>query len=204
MAAVLNGSSCHEHRASVQRQLALIGSCLTVKCRAHVLAISADVSGRQIYSKWLTICHSFKPHSPTPPGSLSPVPVTLYVSACLCLPLSTSFFFGPLLPIPPVLSLILSISILLQERAERALGCSVEDLKALFYCELCQKQYLRHQEFDNHINSYDHAHKQVHEAHLHHSIKHANVSQHQKPDTQEDIFFLMIPVFKFEGVTVTA
>lgn len=93
MAAVLNGSSCHEHRASVQRQLTLIGSCLTVKCRAHVLAISADVSGRQIYSKWLTICHSLKPTSPTPPGSLSPVPVTLYVSACLCLPLLTSFFF---------------------------------------------------------------------------------------------------------------
>ncbi|KAK2844510.1 hypothetical protein Q5P01_011169 [Channa striata] len=46
------------------------------------------------------------------------------------------------------------------ESAERALGCSVEDLKALFYCELCDKQYLRHQEFDNHINSYDHAHKQ--------------------------------------------
>ncbi|XP_028281689.1 G patch domain-containing protein 8 [Parambassis ranga] len=46
------------------------------------------------------------------------------------------------------------------ECAERALGCSVEDLKALFYCELCDKQYLRHQEFDNHINSYDHAHKQ--------------------------------------------
>uniref|UniRef100_UPI003AABAD5E uncharacterized protein znf804b n=1 Tax=Centroberyx gerrardi TaxID=166262 RepID=UPI003AABAD5E len=46
------------------------------------------------------------------------------------------------------------------ERAERAVGCSVEDLKALFYCELCDKQYLRHQEFDNHINSYDHAHKQ--------------------------------------------
>ncbi|XP_022052424.2 G patch domain-containing protein 8 [Acanthochromis polyacanthus] len=46
------------------------------------------------------------------------------------------------------------------ECAERALGCSAEDLKALFYCELCDKQYLRHQEFDNHINSYDHAHKQ--------------------------------------------
>ncbi|XP_037130098.1 G patch domain-containing protein 8 [Syngnathus acus] len=46
------------------------------------------------------------------------------------------------------------------ERGERALGCSVEDLKSLFYCELCDKQYLRHQEFDNHINSYDHAHKQ--------------------------------------------
>nr|XP_040021885.1 G patch domain-containing protein 8 [Gasterosteus aculeatus aculeatus]XP_040021886.1 G patch domain-containing protein 8 [Gasterosteus aculeatus aculeatus]XP_040021887.1 G patch domain-containing protein 8 [Gasterosteus aculeatus aculeatus] len=46
------------------------------------------------------------------------------------------------------------------EDAERALGCSAEDLKAPFYCELCHKQYLRHQEFDNHINSYDHAHKQ--------------------------------------------
>ncbi|TDH11864.1 hypothetical protein EPR50_G00065290 [Perca flavescens] len=49
---------------------------------------------------------------------------------------------------------------LADERAERALGCSVEDLKALFYCELCHKQYFRHREFDNHINSYDHAHKQ--------------------------------------------
>ncbi|KAM4600359.1 uncharacterized protein znf804b [Polymixia lowei] len=48
----------------------------------------------------------------------------------------------------------------MQEPADRAVGCSVEDLKALFYCELCDKQYLRHQEFDNHINSYDHAHKQ--------------------------------------------
>nr|XP_043871484.1 G patch domain-containing protein 8-like isoform X2 [Solea senegalensis] len=46
------------------------------------------------------------------------------------------------------------------ERTDGALGCSLEDLKALFYCELCDKQYLRHQEFDNHINSYDHAHKQ--------------------------------------------
>ncbi|XP_047453553.1 G patch domain-containing protein 8 [Mugil cephalus] len=46
------------------------------------------------------------------------------------------------------------------ECTERPLGCSAEDLKSLFYCELCDKQYLRHQEFDNHINSYDHAHKQ--------------------------------------------
>uniref|UniRef100_A0A3B3BB96 G patch domain-containing protein 8-like n=1 Tax=Oryzias melastigma TaxID=30732 RepID=A0A3B3BB96_ORYME len=48
----------------------------------------------------------------------------------------------------------------MKECTERALGCSAEDLKSLFYCELCDKQYLRHQEFDNHINSYDHAHKQ--------------------------------------------
>lgn len=91
MAAILNG--CHERRASVQRQLTLIGSCLTVKCRAHVLAISVDVSGRQIYSKWLTICHSFKP--PLPDSSRLPVPRPRhpYVSACLCFPLLTSFFF---------------------------------------------------------------------------------------------------------------
>ncbi|KAM8934143.1 zinc finger protein 804A [Pelodytes ibericus] len=37
---------------------------------------------------------------------------------------------------------------------------SLEYLKSNFYCELCDKQYHKHQEFDNHINSYDHAHKQ--------------------------------------------
>ncbi|KAJ8403377.1 hypothetical protein AAFF_G00351490 [Aldrovandia affinis] len=37
---------------------------------------------------------------------------------------------------------------------------ALEDLKANFYCELCDKQYYKHQQFDNHINSYDHAHKQ--------------------------------------------
>ncbi|XP_048835603.1 zinc finger protein 804A isoform X2 [Brienomyrus brachyistius] len=37
---------------------------------------------------------------------------------------------------------------------------ALDDLKANFYCELCDKQYYKHQEFDNHINSYDHAHKQ--------------------------------------------
>lgn len=109
------------------------------KAGAGVLPISADVSGRQIYSKWLTVCQS---------GRLLPAR-----RLCLCL-------FMPLPP-PPALSPILSISICFQERVEGALGCSAEDLKALFYCELCQKQYLRHQEFDNHINSYDHAHKQV-------------------------------------------
>ncbi|OCT61225.1 zinc finger protein 804A-like [Xenopus laevis] len=37
---------------------------------------------------------------------------------------------------------------------------TLKDLKANFYCDLCDKQYHKHQEFDNHINSYDHAHKQ--------------------------------------------
>lgn len=36
-----------------------------------------------------------------------------------------------------------------------------EEGDSSFYCELCDKQYVRHQQFDNHINSYDHHHKQV-------------------------------------------
>lgn len=43
-----------------------------------------------------------------------------------------------------------SLSIHLQEEGDSNL-----------YCELCDKQYLRHQQYDNHINSYDHHHKQV-------------------------------------------
>ncbi|XP_004702857.1 zinc finger protein 804B [Echinops telfairi] len=43
---------------------------------------------------------------------------------------------------------------------EKATAKALEDAKANFYCELCDKQYHKHQEFDNHINSYDHAHKQ--------------------------------------------
>lgn len=44
---------------------------------------------------------------------------------------------------------------------EKAAAKALEDVKSNFYCELCDKQYHKHQEFDNHINSYDHAHKQV-------------------------------------------
>ena len=44
---------------------------------------------------------------------------------------------------------------------EKSTAKALEDVKANFYCELCDKQYHKHQEFDNHINSYDHAHKQV-------------------------------------------
>ncbi|XP_051774836.1 G patch domain-containing protein 8 isoform X2 [Erpetoichthys calabaricus] len=43
---------------------------------------------------------------------------------------------------------------------EKAIAKALEDMRANFYCELCDKQYQKHQEFDNHINSYDHAHKQ--------------------------------------------
>ena len=38
---------------------------------------------------------------------------------------------------------------------------SLADLKASYYCDLCDKQYKKHTDFDNHINSYDHAHHKV-------------------------------------------
>lgn len=50
---------------------------------------------------------------------------------------------------------------------EKAAAKALEDVKANFYCELCDKQYHKHQEFDNHINSYDHAHKQVNLTNVH-------------------------------------
>lgn len=55
------------------------------------------------------------------------------------------------------------VSLILQDYVdkEKAIAKALEDLRANFYCELCDKQYQKHQEFDNHINSYDHAHKQV-------------------------------------------
>ena len=36
-----------------------------------------------------------------------------------------------------------------------------------FYCELCDRQYTKYSEFDNHINSYSHHHQQVTHLHLH-------------------------------------
>ncbi|TRY97519.1 hypothetical protein DNTS_000323 [Danionella cerebrum] len=46
-------------------------------------------------------------------------------------------------------------------KKEKAIAKALGDLKANFYCQLCDKQYHKYQEFDNHINSYDHAHKQA-------------------------------------------
>lgn len=62
-----------------------------------------------------------------------------------------------------ILALVSFYVSLLQDQMEKekAIAKALEDLRANFYCELCDKQYTKHQEFDNHINSYDHAHKQV-------------------------------------------
>lgn len=47
-----------------------------------------------------------------------------------------------------------------EQEKERAIEESLKDLKEMFYCELCDKQYFKYKEYDNHINSYDHAHRQ--------------------------------------------
>ena len=62
-----------------------------------------------------------------------------------------------------MLSLVLLLSRVLQRNQEReaAKTQSVADLKANLHCDLCDKQYSRHADFDNHMSSQDHAHKQV-------------------------------------------
>ncbi|XP_035234297.1 serine-rich adhesin for platelets-like, partial [Stegodyphus dumicola] len=46
------------------------------------------------------------------------------------------------------------------QEKEKAVQEGLASLKANFFCELCEKQYYKYHEFDNHMNSYDHAHKQ--------------------------------------------
>jgi len=38
---------------------------------------------------------------------------------------------------------------------------TIAEMRKSFYCELCDKQYTKYSEFDNHLNSYDHHHRQV-------------------------------------------
>ena len=38
---------------------------------------------------------------------------------------------------------------------------TLTEMNKSFYCELCDRQYTKYSEFDNHINSYSHHHQQV-------------------------------------------
>ena len=49
----------------------------------------------------------------------------------------------------------------MKQEKDKVIEESLQDLKDMFYCELCDKQYFKYKEYDNHINSYSHAHKQV-------------------------------------------
>lgn len=48
---------------------------------------------------------------------------------------------------------------------EKKLTETLLEMNKSFYCELCDKQYTKYSEYDNHINSYSHHHQQVVDSH---------------------------------------
>ncbi|KAI4544026.1 hypothetical protein MG293_004292, partial [Ovis ammon polii] len=85
---------------------------------------------------------------------------------------------------------------------ENTIAKALEDLKANFYCELCDKQYYKHQEFDNHINSYDHAHKQhllQHFVQFTHRINTYHINKCKKGSTQIPFEVLYYHSFEVES-----
>ena len=44
---------------------------------------------------------------------------------------------------------------------ESAIADSTAELRRSYHCDLCDKQYSKYSEYDNHLNSYDHHHRQV-------------------------------------------
>jgi hypothetical protein len=48
-----------------------------------------------------------------------------------------------------------------QVEQEKALAESTASLRQSYFCSDCNKQYSNYTEYDNHVNSYDHAHRQV-------------------------------------------
>jgi uncharacterized protein (UPF0297 family) len=52
-----------------------------------------------------------------------------------------------------------------KERSEKEqqLKKNVQEMLDPFYCKLCNKGYKRVSQWEEHLNSYDHAHKKVHE-----------------------------------------
>ena len=49
----------------------------------------------------------------------------------------------------------------LQAEKERKMNEVLLEMNKAFYCELCDRQYTKYSERDNHINSYSHHHQQV-------------------------------------------
>lgn len=46
---------------------------------------------------------------------------------------------------------------------EQQIADATADLRSIYYCEMCDKQYRTYSEYDNHLNSYAHHHIQVRE-----------------------------------------
>ena len=48
-----------------------------------------------------------------------------------------------------------------QVNKDKQIAESTAELRNHYYCSLCDKQYTKYTEYDNHLNSYDHHHRQV-------------------------------------------
>ena len=48
-----------------------------------------------------------------------------------------------------------------QAEKEKKMTEVLTEMNKSFYCELCDRQYIKYSEWDNHINSYSHHHQQV-------------------------------------------
>ena len=75
--------------------------------------------------------------------------MTLYCSD-IC---NSRLFFS--LSLPP------SLPLQAQVAKEQAIADATEEMRKTYHCELCEKQYNKYSEYDNHLNSYDHHHRQV-------------------------------------------
>lgn len=49
----------------------------------------------------------------------------------------------------------------LQAEKDQKMVEMLTEMNKAFYCEMCDRQYTKYSEFDNHINSYSHHHEQV-------------------------------------------
>ncbi len=49
----------------------------------------------------------------------------------------------------------------LQAEKDKKMAEVLMEMNKAFYCELCDRQYTKYSEWDNHINSYSHHHQQV-------------------------------------------
>ena len=61
----------------------------------------------------------------------------------------------------PPLPLSLSLCLKTQAEKEEKLAETIYEMNKSYYCDLCEKQYFNYSEYDNHINSHDHHHRQV-------------------------------------------
>lgn len=54
---------------------------------------------------------------------------------------------------------IMKIQVLAER--EQKIQTEVKEIRKVFYCELCNKQYKLAMEFEGHLSSYDHNHRKV-------------------------------------------